>query len=209
MKHICKICGNEYEYDRTKGHSRDICNTCRQNYRKKLLKQRAVKYKGGKCQICGYDKCENALVFHHLDPKQKDFAIGQKYNLGWPQLKKELDKCILLCANCHAEEHAKGQHKLDDYEQWIVPLKERIRIAEEKAVKKAEEKESFCNHYNIDKTALKNVRPGARKVLRPTKEDFFKEYEEVGCNKSEMGRRYGVSSKAIEKWIKSYEKYGV
>ena len=173
------------------------------------MKQRAVKYKGGKCQICGYDKCENALVFHHLDPKQKDFAIGQKYNLGWSQLKKELDKCILLCANCHAEEHAKGQHKLNDYEQYIIPLKERINITEEKTVKKDEEKESFCNHYNIDKTALKNIRPGARKVFRPTKEDFFKEYKEVGCNKSEMGRRYGVSSKAIEKGIKSYEKYGV
>lgn len=76
------------------------------NYRKKQ-KRAAVEYKGGKCQLCGYDKCVEALQFHHLDPNEKDFGIGGKGETRkWETIKTELDKCICLCANCHAEVHA-------------------------------------------------------------------------------------------------------
>jgi hypothetical protein len=65
----------------------------------------SYKYKGGCCQICGYDKCVRALSFHHLDAFHKDFNIGGK-SKSWNTIQSELDKCILLCANCHAEVHA-------------------------------------------------------------------------------------------------------
>jgi hypothetical protein len=68
-------------------------------------KLRALRYKGGCCQICGYDKCVRALSFHHLDASHKDFGIGGK-SKSWNTIQSELDKCILLCANCHAEVHA-------------------------------------------------------------------------------------------------------
>ena len=64
----------------------------------------AVEYKGGKCRICGYDKCAGALDFHHKNPLEKDFTISG--NAGkWDNIKEELDKCEMLCKNCHAEQH--------------------------------------------------------------------------------------------------------
>jgi len=75
----------------------------RKRYR---LKEKAVEYKGGKCEICGYDKCIDALEFHHKDPYQKDFGISAKGVLRkWDIVKEELDKCICVCANCHREIH--------------------------------------------------------------------------------------------------------
>lgn len=69
-------------------------------------KLRAIEYKGGKCERCGYNKCEAALDFHHVDPKMKTAEIKDLVkNCGFEKLKIELDKCILLCANCHREEH--------------------------------------------------------------------------------------------------------
>lgn len=69
------------------------------------IKKRLIEYQGGKCQICGYDKCQEALEFHHLDPNEKSFQIsgGTK---SFESLKPEVDKCVLLCANCHREVHA-------------------------------------------------------------------------------------------------------
>lgn len=71
----------------------------------KRTKEKLIEYKGGKCQVCGYNKCASALEFHHLDPSQKDFTIsgGTK---SFENLKPEVDKCILVCANCHREIHA-------------------------------------------------------------------------------------------------------
>jgi len=67
----------------------------------------AVEYKGGKCAICGYDRCLEALEFHHLDSEGKDFGISDKgYTRSWKKVKEELDKCVMLCANCHREVHA-------------------------------------------------------------------------------------------------------
>ena len=75
--------------------------------RRKKIRKMAVEYKGGRCQICGYDRCPEAMEFHHFDNDKKDFGISQKgYTRSWKKVKAELDKCIMLCANCHREVHA-------------------------------------------------------------------------------------------------------
>jgi hypothetical protein len=74
---------------------------------RRKLKVRAVEYKGGKCLLCGYHKCLAALQFHHLEEDGKDFQIGGQVR-SWEALKLELDKTIMVCANCHAEIHAEG-----------------------------------------------------------------------------------------------------
>jgi len=71
---------------------------------KQRKKIELVKYKGGKCKICGYDKCIQALEFHHLDPLKKDFNISSN-SFSFEKMKKEVDKCILICSNCHKELH--------------------------------------------------------------------------------------------------------
>ncbi len=74
--------------------------------RRKKLKELAVEYKGGKCCKCNYDKCIGALEFHHLDSNEKDFGIAAKgHTVSWERMKLELDKCIMVCANCHREIH--------------------------------------------------------------------------------------------------------
>ena len=74
--------------------------------RRKTIRKMAIEYKGGKCAICGYEKSINALEFHHFDSGKKDFGISAKgYIRNWEQVKDELDKCILLCSNCHREVH--------------------------------------------------------------------------------------------------------
>lgn len=69
------------------------------------VKLKMIEYKGGKCQVCGYNRCLWALDFHHLDPASKSFNIsgGTK---SFESLREELDKCILVCSNCHREIHA-------------------------------------------------------------------------------------------------------
>ena len=75
--------------------------------RRRKIRDLAVQYKGGKCQICGYNKCPQALEFHHLSPNGKDFGISDKgYTRSWAKVQNEIDKCILVCANCHREIHS-------------------------------------------------------------------------------------------------------
>ncbi len=94
------------------------CKKCYNNQtviRQRELKEQCVEYKGGKCQICGYNEYLGALEFHHRDPTQKDFQIstitGRK-NIT-DDIKNELDKCDLLCATHHREVHIKmkGEYK--------------------------------------------------------------------------------------------------
>ncbi len=75
--------------------------------RRKQLREQSVEYKGGKCAFCDYNRCQNALDFHHLDAKAKEFGISRDgITRSWEKTKKELDKCILVCSNCHREIHA-------------------------------------------------------------------------------------------------------
>ncbi len=72
--------------------------------RRRKIKTLSIEYKGGKCKICGYCKYVGALELHHINKDEKSFGIGDKgYTRSWEKVKAELDKCILLCANCHRE----------------------------------------------------------------------------------------------------------
>lgn len=91
-KRFCsKKCNSKYSVDK----------------RRKKLKLLAIDYKGGSCALCGYKKCVYSMCFHHLDPKTKDFHLSKNgHTKSWLKIKEELDKCILLCHNCHGEIHA-------------------------------------------------------------------------------------------------------
>jgi 5-methylcytosine-specific restriction endonuclease McrA len=75
--------------------------------RRKKIREMALDRKGAKCSLCGYSKCFQALEFHHINEADKDFSISTKgYTRSWEKVKAEIDKCILVCANCHRELHA-------------------------------------------------------------------------------------------------------
>ena len=93
------------------------CKTCTNLQvveRQRAFKKQCVEYKGGKCESkdCstpgGYSRHLGGLEFHHLDPTKKDFNISHVKGCRFNDLvKEELDKCLLLCACCHREEHGK------------------------------------------------------------------------------------------------------
>lgn len=88
-KYQCKSCWNQRTY---------------QSGRAKL--DQLIDERGGQCERCGYHTCRAALQWHHLDPSQKEFQIGHRRGLNIEQLRSEVSKCQLLCANCHCEVHA-------------------------------------------------------------------------------------------------------
>ena len=104
----CNKHGNTNAYKSKNRFRCKKCNVEAVTKRRKYIKEKAIEYKGGSCVNCGYKKCVEAFEFHHLDPKQKDFAISKNgHSRSWDKVKKELDKCIILCANCHRELHSK------------------------------------------------------------------------------------------------------
>jgi transposase len=93
-------------------HAADVrgyfrCVHCRSEAvtrRRRKVKALLVAEFGGSCAQCGYDRSAAALVFHHLDRSTKSFNLAhQGYRRGLEHLRAEAMKCVLLCANCHAE----------------------------------------------------------------------------------------------------------
>lgn len=105
-----RVCVKHGEVVFNKRGNRFRCSKCATEAvtkRRRKIKQLAIEHLGGCCTICGYNKYQGALEFHHLDPTKKDFVISLKGHCrSWIEIKKELDKCILLCSNCHREVHA-------------------------------------------------------------------------------------------------------
>lgn len=75
--------------------------------RRSDLRAKAIALLGGCCQICKYNRAPEVLDFHHIDPMSKDFEISAA--TSWKRALPELQKCVLLCSNCHREVHA-GLH---------------------------------------------------------------------------------------------------
>lgn len=72
---------------------------------REVFSRLCVDYKGGLCLVCGYNKCTRVLCFHHLEPNDKLFQVSIGWKKGWKATYTEMDKCVLLCSNCHGETH--------------------------------------------------------------------------------------------------------
>lgn len=95
-------------YFREKGKRTSWCKRCLDKNSvivQRRRKEEIVAFKGGKCERCGYDKCIDALEFHHRNPAEKDSSIRLSKRVKLETILKEIDKCDLLCANCHREIH--------------------------------------------------------------------------------------------------------
>lgn len=109
----CSKCGEEkmlteFHQKGKQGRYNSLCKKCFSQYciaRWTSRKIKAVENKGGKCAKCGYSRCLGALEFHHTDPSEKEFDWGKVRLQSEDKMFKELSKCVLLCANCHREEH--------------------------------------------------------------------------------------------------------
>lgn len=105
----CSIC--EKEITNQKGNKRR-CGTCDTKVRRYRAKLFSVNYLGGKCEHCGWSGDISGFDFHHKDPSKKEFTINALTvaNKKWDVVKKELDKCKLLCVLCHRLEHSDYQN---------------------------------------------------------------------------------------------------
>ena len=83
------------------------CSADAVSRRRRKVKAILVEEAGGRCGLCGYDRCIGALAFHHLDPGTKTFGLAEGgLARSLAHARQEAAKCILLCANCHAEVEA-------------------------------------------------------------------------------------------------------
>lgn len=112
---------------------------------RKRTDERIYYVMGNRCGICGYDKCVEALDFHHIDPSQKEFTFGElrRHTIAWEIVENELRKCVLLCANCHREYHA----GLIDIELTSSFSEERMLELKKPCLFCGEPNERFTNDY--------------------------------------------------------------
>lgn len=169
------------------------------------LKERLVYIFGEKCCICGYNKCINALEFHHLNPEEKDFTIATNVNIATEKAIEEIKKCILVCANCHREIHAE-----------LIPLNDAISTF---SINKATEVLETLNniktktHYYCQDCGAEIVESDAqrcrqcasialRKADRPTREELKEKIRTIPF--TTIAKAYGVTDNAVRKWCDGY-----
>lgn len=160
---------------------------------KRRKKEEAIKAFGGKCQLCGYNKCMGAMDFHHIMGEKKvdpSFAIIQ---WKWDRVKEELDKCILLCSNCHREIHYNQtlSHELLKLKRpWF---QKECPLCKQKFDSKNPE-QIYCSSPC--------QRISQRKTQHPSKEELKALMETTSW--VQLGKMFGVSDNAVRKWAKKY-----
>ena len=165
----------------------------------KRKKQRLVNALGGKCCICGYDKCLSALEFHHTDPNEKDFTIGNNTQIAFEKALKEAKKCILVCANCHREIHAGliTNIPLTSYNEELANI-ELNKFKEIKA-----KKIFYCRDCGkeISYGAIRCFecsKEHRKKIKRPERQEL-KDLIRV-LPFTQIGEKYGITDNAVRKW---------
>ncbi len=126
LDRFTSVCMHHGETEfRVLGAGRARCGRCASDAvvrRRRKIKEILIEEFGGCCQLCGYDRCPAALQFHHIDPSLKEFSVSRSgITRAFSEVLEEAKKCILLCANCHAEVEA-GFRTLEDFDQLSMRL---------------------------------------------------------------------------------------
>jgi hypothetical protein len=194
MKHQIKECKKHgfVKHSLVNGRKYYRCLKCSgeaTKYRRIRIRKELIDYAGGKCCKCGYAKYSEVLEFHHKDPSQKLFDICGMNMTKYSKdiLKKEVDKCDLLCANCHRETHVESKNEFK-YE----PKKYRKTIKCAVCKNKTKNK-LYCSPECFAKSKILN---------KPTKADLqnlLKDYTYI-----ELTEKLKVSRTTIFKWASEY-----
>lgn len=178
--------------------------------RRKQLRHEIVLYKGGKCEICGYDKCEAALEFHHLNPGEKEFQLSSGNTCSLEKMKKEADKCILVCANCHREIHDKINN--DKYQnkinQYLDDCDKQFDIEQiKKDINNKLTQKEIALKNNLSVSTLRRFLKRHNIVMKEElvydineMVNLMKEYK----NFTKVGKKFGISDNAVKKRFKKY-----
>lgn len=180
-----------------------VCQPCVVKVRRYRIKLVCVALLGGRCMKCGYSKCTRSLHFHHAQG-DKEFNITSSHNKSWKKILLELEKCKLLCSNCHFEDHhieeerfikyvnnyRGGQLNSDNYGSSSRARK--LNCVQCMADISTKKPKSMCvNCSSIKKRKVKD---------RPSKETLMELISDIGY--SGVGRMYGVSDNSVRKWTK-------
>lgn len=172
------------------------------NFRSRL-KERATYVLGEKCQICEYNKCIAALEFHHVNPEEKEITFSNNTNRSWETTRREIQKCILLCANCHREVH-NGFIDINSLspsfsEERAKEIDELVRLTKTGKI-------WYCKECGTEVTYGNNrcakCAAVARRVTkngeRPSREELKTLIRTTPF--TQIARCYGVTDNAIRKW---------
>lgn len=103
-KKQCPNCGRKFKWTKN-----NVCSTCRTFDRREKQRIKAIDYCGGRCVNCEVSDYD-VLTFHHRDQNTKKFNLCQSWQKSWNVIKEEIEKCDLLCANCHMKLHRKEKY---------------------------------------------------------------------------------------------------
>lgn len=179
----------------TSGHKHfSYCKACMKilDHEKHIyFKYLCVKYKGGKCLNCGYNNNLAALEFHHKDPTQKDFNICKYAQTKLSnKIKIELDKCILLCANCHRTEHHPTINIHDLIIRWNRQSKPSKKVC-------------MCGRYkSFQAKQCSKCYSKQRNYTTPDKDELLKLIWTIPS--SHIAKKYNVSDTMVNKWCKKH-----
>lgn len=171
------------------------------NHRKK---QRIIYIMGGKCALCGYNRCDAALEMHHIDQDTKEFSFSQmNHYLSIQDMQTEMKKCILLCSNCHKEIHysinnivLKTSFDEEKYNEIITEIN-----------KRKFPKIKYCSNCGIEISSRATLCIKCNSAIKrntnwPTKmelKNLIRNYSFTSISKI-----YGVSDNSIRNWCKYY-----
>ena len=173
-------------------------NYLKQQERALTRKLELIEEKGGKCEICGYDKNIAALDFHHLNPETKSFQLDSRHlsNTTIVKLREEADKCILVCANCHREIHNKHLDKSN------IPMLLNEMVSKHISLEH-KNKTSICKHcgkefpYSKNKIYCSDECREADKGY-PTYDEITAKYDELK-SWDKVAQFYGVTRRILQR----------
>lgn len=222
MKKICRICGKEFETIKN-GGSRQFCFECvpeglttaqRTTIKRQSAKKAGVNLLGGKCLKCGIEK-HYLLDFHHLDKTTKDGTPSKM--LADSKIEEfflEIQKCALLCSNCHQEFHYLEANENIDIETYLeMSMEEIMQLNQKSAINRGyQRQEIYCKECGASITRdsvsglCRNCLAKSKRVVeRPTKNELLNKLIELKGNFTQAGILYGVSDNAVRKWCKNYQ----
>lgn len=202
QKKFCSpACKQRHHWHRVKEQTNTRHSQTVRGLRRKL---RAIEMKGGCCQSpgCGYNKNLASMDFHHRNPEEKSFSLDMRSfsNRSWEVLKQELEKCDLLCRNCHGEEHHPDleMEKAKQYlEKYVSP-----KLLQEKKSKGKPNCLDCGAEINYTHKRCRSCSDKAKRVVdRPESDVLKKEIQQH--SQSWCASKYGVSRKTIYRWLNS------